>query len=129
MYSQIERVVVFHHPVNGVAGQSVLAGKRGHPAVFHPAEAALGCRPKRSVSIESKLVDPAFAQPIGAGEVLADLAVLEKCQAAVRKSKPKTAAQDRTVWQQPSPDVPAGPKGSVRPTFPPANEKYLDARR
>jgi hypothetical protein len=62
---QPERLgIIFHDPMNSVAGQSVLAGKRGNLAVFHSAEPALRGSPKRTVPIESKLVDAALAQPV-----------------------------------------------------------------
>jgi hypothetical protein len=59
-------VVVFHRPVNGVAGQAVLAGKRCDTAVFQPAQPALGCSPERTVPIKLKAVDAALTQAIGA---------------------------------------------------------------
>ena len=37
MYSPERMEIVFHHPLNGIAGQSILAGKRGNTTVFHPA--------------------------------------------------------------------------------------------
>ena len=48
-----------------IAGQSVLAGKRGNAAILQPAEPALGGGPERSVRIESKVVHTALAQPVG----------------------------------------------------------------
>ena len=52
---QPERMgVVFHRPMNRIAGQSVLAGQRRDAAVFQPAEPAFGGGPERTVRIEPK---------------------------------------------------------------------------
>ena len=88
MYSQNGMVVVFHHPVNRIAGQSVPAGKRGDTAVFHPAQPAFGRGPERTVPIELKTADTALAQSIGAAIRCADLTVLEIRHASMTKSKP-----------------------------------------
>jgi hypothetical protein len=80
--------VVFHRPVNRVAGQSVLAGKCGNAAVFHPAQAALGLGPERTIPIGLKAVDTAVAQTIFARVGRADLAVLEIRYATLVKAEP-----------------------------------------
>ena len=71
-----------------IAGQSVLAGKRGELPVFDPAQPALGRGPERTVPIESKRVDSALAQTLGGAVRCADLTVLEIRHATLRKSKP-----------------------------------------
>src|SRR5262249_14801893 len=81
-------VVVLDHPVNCVAGQSVLAGQRGNAAVPHPAESALGGGPDRAVGIVSKTVNRALAKPVGGCVRCADLTIPEVNYATLIKSKP-----------------------------------------
>src|SRR5271165_4232041 len=86
-------LVIFHRPVNRIAGQSVLAGERGHMTVVHSAEAALGCGPERTVPFELEACDTALAQTVGGCVRSADLTVLEIRHTTLKKSKPKTALQ------------------------------------
>ena len=83
--------VIFHHPVNLIAGQSVFAAQRDHAAALGPAEPAVGCGPKCAVSIHVKAVDTTPAQPFTDCIRCADLAVIEIRYAAPEKAKPQTA--------------------------------------
>ena len=80
--------VILHHPVNRIAGQSVLAGERENAAVFDPAQPALSCGPERTVPIDVETADHSLAQPFGACVRCAELTVLEISYATVTKSKP-----------------------------------------
>src|ERR1700676_2175672 len=86
-------IVVFDHPVNGIARQSILARERGNTTVFHVTQSALGCRPERTILIELKALDTASAQSIGVSVRCADLTVLEIRHATLKKSEPKAALQ------------------------------------
>ena len=57
-------VVVFHRPVNGIAGQAVLAGQRLNVPAFQPAEAALRRSPECAIRTEPKIQDLAGAKAI-----------------------------------------------------------------
>ena len=58
--------VIFHHPVNRIAGQSVLARKRENAAIFDAAQPALSCGPECAVPIDVETADLALSQPFGA---------------------------------------------------------------
>ena len=110
--------VVFHHPVNRIAGQSVLAPQRGDAAVFQPAQPAFGGGPERSVGVELKVADAALAQPVGGSVRCADLTIGEIGDSTLQKSKPQAALQ--TISYQSGGevlDVPAWPRESVGPRF------------
>src|SRR6266403_6085070 len=81
-------VVVFHPPMDRIAGQSILAGQSCNTAVFQPAEPALGGGPQRTLLIESKVVDTSLAQPVGGRVRRADPTVPEIGDTTVMKSKP-----------------------------------------
>src|SRR5581483_8197818 len=83
--------VVFHRPMNRIAGQSVLAGQRHNMAVLQSAESAVGGGPERAVLIESQLVDTPPAKPVGGCIRCADLVVGEVGDAAEMKSNPQPA--------------------------------------
>ena len=75
--------VVLPHPVNRIAGQSVLAGERQNAAVFDSAQTAVCCGPEGPVSISVETADHSLAQPLGACVRGAELAVLEISYATV----------------------------------------------
>jgi hypothetical protein len=74
--------------VNRIARQSVLAGERQNAAIFDSAQTAVSCSPEGPVSIAVEIADHSLAQPLGACERRAELAVLEMSYATVSKSKP-----------------------------------------
>ena len=80
--------IVFHHPVNRIARQSVLAAQRGNTAVFHLAQPAVSCNPERAVRIDVETVDMSIAQPFDACIGCADVSILEIDDATLTKSKP-----------------------------------------
>jgi hypothetical protein len=80
--------VVLHHPVNHVAGQSVLAGEREDAAVFDAAQSAVGRGPERAAPIRVEAADGSLSQPFGASVRGAELTVLEISNATVSKTKP-----------------------------------------
>ena len=84
---QPERMrLVFDDPIDGIAGQPVLAGNRRRMTVLQPAQTGLRRDPERTVPIELKTVDATRPQPIGICERRAQLAILEIGQAALGKS-------------------------------------------
>ena len=62
-YSQTEWAVILHHPVNRIAGQSVLAGERENATVFDPAQAAVSCGPEGPVPIDVETADHPSPSP------------------------------------------------------------------
>src|SRR5271169_5373690 len=77
-------VVVFHRPMNGVAGQAVLRGERSNSAVFDAAKAPLRSSPHGSFPVDSQTRDMALTQALSDGVRRADLTILEIHHAAVR---------------------------------------------
>src|SRR5512132_10487 len=58
--------VIFHHPLNRVAGQSVLAGECENATVFDAAQSALRRDPERAVPVPVEAADKSLCQPFGA---------------------------------------------------------------
>ena len=58
--------VILHHPVNRIAGQSVLAGERENVAVFDPAQPTLSGDPECAVAIDVETADHSLSQPFDA---------------------------------------------------------------
>ena len=58
--------VILHHPVNRIAGQSVLAGERENVAVFDPAQPTLSGDPECTVAIDVETADHSLSQPFDA---------------------------------------------------------------
>src|SRR5579864_2860217 len=75
--------------MNRIAGQSILAGKRGDAAVFYSAEPALGGGPERAVPVESQVGDAAIAHPIGRRVRCANLTASKIGDATLKESEPK----------------------------------------
>src|SRR6266478_7971238 len=80
--------VVVHRPMNGIARQSIFAGKRGNMPVFQPAETALSGRPQRTVPIGSQVVDTTVAQPVSGSIRCPNPTIREIRNATLEKSKP-----------------------------------------
>ena len=80
--------VIFHHPVNRIAGQPVLVGEGEIVTVFDPAQSTFGGHPERTVPIGVETSNPSLSQPFGASIRGVDLTVLEISDATVSKSKP-----------------------------------------
>src|SRR5262245_43823951 len=83
--------VVFHRPMNRIAGQSVLTRQGGNPAVFQPAHPAFSGGPECAFLIESKVADATLAQPLRGSVRRADLPVSEIGDATQKKSDPHPA--------------------------------------
>src|ERR1700687_6235931 len=58
--------VILSHPVNRIAGQSVLVRELQNAAVFDPAQPALSCNPEAPGPIDVETADHALAQALGA---------------------------------------------------------------
>src|SRR4029434_941164 len=80
--------VIFHHPLNRIAGQSVLAGECENAAVFEAAQSALSRDPERAAPVRVEAADPSLCQPFGACERGADLTVLKISSATVSETEP-----------------------------------------
>src|SRR5688572_23329501 len=80
--------VILHHPVNRIAGQSVLAGERENVAVFDPAQPTHSGGPECAVPVDVETADLAHSHPLGARVRCADLTVAEIREPTVSKSKP-----------------------------------------
>ena len=80
--------VILPHPVNRIAGQSVLAGERENTAVFDAAQPAVCCGPESTVPIDIEIADRTLGQPLGACVRRAELTVLEISYSTITKSKP-----------------------------------------
>src|SRR5258707_461541 len=81
--------VVFLQPTHRIARQSVLSGQRGDPAIFHPAEPALGGGPKSPVRIQPKVLDIALTQTVGGPIRCSHAAVLKIRHPALKESEPE----------------------------------------
>src|SRR5262249_13889572 len=77
-------IVVFHAPVRGIAGQSVLARQCDDMPIFQMAESAVCCDPQRTALVEPEVVDTAFGQTIGRCVRCADPAVADVRDLALR---------------------------------------------
>src|SRR5262249_59386633 len=77
-------IVVFHAPVRGIAGQSVLARQCDDMPIFQMAESALCCDPQRTALVEPEVVDTAFGQTIGRCVRCADPTVADVRDLALR---------------------------------------------
>ena len=82
--------VIFHHPVNDVAWQSVLARERQNAAVFDAAQSAVSCGPDRTPRIRVEAANHSLSQSFGGCVQGADLTVVEIRNATVTKAKPYT---------------------------------------
>jgi hypothetical protein len=80
--------VILHHPVNGVAWQSVPAGERKNAAVFDAAQSAVSRGPQRTARIWVEAANHSLSQPVGGCVRGADLTVVEIRNATVTKAKP-----------------------------------------
>jgi hypothetical protein len=69
--------VVLPHPVNRIAGQSVLAGERQNAAVFDSAQTAVSCSQRVPFAIDVEIADHSLASPSALAYESAELAVLE----------------------------------------------------
>ena len=82
--------VIFHHPVNHVAWQSVPARERLNAAGFDAAQSAISCGPERTARIRVEAANHSLSQPFGGCVRGADLTVVEMSHATVTKAKPYT---------------------------------------
>src|SRR4030095_11933647 len=80
--------VIFHHPLNRIAGQPVLAGECENATVFEAAQSNLRRDPERAAPILVETAHPSRCQPFGACERGADLTVLKISNTTVSKTKP-----------------------------------------
>src|SRR5215470_6360702 len=60
-----EMIIIFHGPVNCVAGKAVLTSQRSDVPVFDSTQTSFRRSPQRSAQSESKIVDNARAQTVG----------------------------------------------------------------
>src|SRR4030095_13194074 len=80
--------VIFHYPLNRIAGQPVLAGECENATVFEAAQSTLSRDPERAAPILVEAADPSRCQPFGARGRCGELTVLEISSATVSETKP-----------------------------------------
>src|SRR6185369_4311383 len=57
--------IIFHHPVNRIAWQSILCCERDDVAVFNAAQPTLSCDPECGVLVEVETADHSLSQSVG----------------------------------------------------------------
>ena len=119
-------IVVFHDPVNSIAGQAVSAGECCDAAIFHSAQTALGRGPHSTVRTKLKVAHCAIAQPVRDIVGRADLAVLQVSDSTVVKSEPQAALQPiRQQSYRPMLVSELGPRNALNGTLWRRKEKAL----